>query len=187
MFETIVKTAVSIEPVTLAEAKTQLRIDSSVEDSYVTSLISVARDRVEKHCNRYFTAQVVDIVNHKSFPIGSITNAAIMLPFPDLASVDSVSYTDTTGATVVIADTEYNYNVSTRKLIPIAAWPDDSVDFTVEVTTGAPVSFTPVKQSILMVLTDMYELRTEAVVGVSVAVNPAVDNLMQPYRVNIGI
>ncbi|GAG20059.1 unnamed protein product, partial [marine sediment metagenome] len=44
-----------------------------------------------------------------------------------------------------------------------------------------------VKQSILMVLTDLYELRTEAVVGVSVAVNPAVDNLMQPYRVNMGI
>ena len=63
----------------------------------------------------------------------------------------------------------------------------DGVDFTVEATTAAPVAYEAAKQSILMVVTDLYELRTEAVIGVSVALNPAVMNLMQPYRVNIGI
>ncbi|GAG02511.1 unnamed protein product, partial [marine sediment metagenome] len=110
LYETIVTTAATIEPVTLAEAKTQLRIDSSVEDDYVTSLITVARDRIEQHCNRYFTAQVVDIVYYSTFPLGTITQAAIVVPFPDLSAVDSVSYTDTEGAIIVIADTEYTFN-----------------------------------------------------------------------------
>jgi uncharacterized phiE125 gp8 family phage protein len=187
LYETIVTTAAASEPVTLTEAKAQLRIDSSFEDAYVTSLISIARDRVEKYCNRYFTIQVVDIVYHYIFPLGSIMQAAIVLPFPDLTSVDSVSYTDVEGATIVIAGTEYSFNPSTRKLIPVSSWPTDSIDFTVEVTTAPPAAFDAAKQSILMVLTDLYELRVDSVVGASIAVNPAVINLMQPYRVNIGI
>jgi hypothetical protein len=39
LYETIVTTAASSEPVTLTEAKAQLRIDSSFEDAYVTALI----------------------------------------------------------------------------------------------------------------------------------------------------
>ena len=187
LYETVVKTAAASEPVTLTEAKTQLRVDSSAEDTYITTLISIARDRVEKYCNRYFTIQVVDIVYHWVLPLGSIMQAAIVLPFPDLTSVDSVSYTDTDGATVVISDSEYSFNPSTRKLIPVDSWPTDAIDFTVEVTTAPPAAFDAAKQSILMVLTDLYELRVESVVGVSVAMNPAVTNLMQPYRVNIGV
>jgi len=56
MYKTIVTVPASFEPVTLAEAKAQLRIEDgfTLDDDYIQGLISAARDRVEQYCNRFF-------------------------------------------------------------------------------------------------------------------------------------
>lgn len=50
-------TPASAEQITLAEAKQHLRVDHSDEDSYITSLIGIARDQAEAVCNRRFGTQ----------------------------------------------------------------------------------------------------------------------------------
>jgi len=187
-FETITLTAPITEPVTLDEAKAQLRLTSgfTADDDYITSLISVARDRSEQFCNRFFTIQSVKIVYFDSLPYYSGIAGAIELPYSNLTSVDEVSYTDTVGDTVVIDSADYIFNADTKKLYPVTVWPI-AVDFNVTVTTAAPAEFNGAKHAMLMLLTDMYELRTETVIGASVADNPAVNTLLAQYRENMGI
>ena len=50
-------TAPFAEPITLSEAKEQLRLTAlfTADDAYIASLISVARDQAEKYCNRLTT------------------------------------------------------------------------------------------------------------------------------------
>ncbi len=181
-YKTITITAPTVEPITLAEAKNQLRIEPAitVDDDYITALISVARDRAENYCNRYFTEQKVGIVYMGAFPASVLT-----LPFPDLASVDAVTYTDTNNQTQTL--TGFTFNSDTQQLVANGAFPTGAVNFKVVVTTGAPADFPGAKLAMQMILTDLYELRTESVLGVSVAVNPAVDLHLHQYRVNEGI
>lgn len=182
IYKTITITAPTEEPITLAEAKDQLKIEQAiaVDDDYIGALISVARDRAENYCNRYFSAQEVGIVYMGAFPASILT-----LPFPDLASVDAVTYTDTSNQTQTL--TGFTFNSDTQQVVANGTFPTDAVNFKVVVTTAAPAEFPGAKLGMLMILTDLYEVRTESVIGVSVAINPAVSLLLHQYRVNEGI
>lgn len=185
MFKTIVITAPIVEPVTLAEAKEQLRLTSlfTADDPYITGLISVARDRVEKYCNRFFTEQQVSII----FDEGE---SPLVLPYPDLQSVDQVSTIDSEGNETVVDSGDYTFNSITQSIYFTSGVSLTGGEVKVNVTTGAPVEYEGAKQAMLMILTDMYELRTESVVASSssaVAENPAVKALAYPYRVELFI
>ena len=191
IYKTITVTAPTAEPITLTEAKEQLRLETAfvLDDDYINALISVARDRAENYCNRYFTEQEVAIVYFEPFPLPGDSKgndlSILTLPFPDLVTVDAITYTDTQNATQIF--TTFSFNSDTQQVIADDTFPTDAVNFKVVVTTAAPVEFIGAKQGMLMNLTDMYELRTESVLGVSVAVNPAVNLLLHQYRVNQGI
>lgn len=181
-YKTVTVIAPTVEPVTLSEAKAQLRLEDAftIDDDYINALISVARDRAEQYCNRYFTEQTVNIVYPGQFPF-----KVLVLPFPDLDGVAEITYTDSEFAAQTF--TAFTFDSDSQRVIADDVFPPDSRGFTVKVTTAAPVEFIGAKQGMLMNITDMYELRTESVLGVSVAVNPAVDLLLHQYRVNEGI
>lgn len=188
-YECVVKIAPTFEPLTLSEAKAQLRLTSgfTADDIYIQQLISVARDRAEYFCGRYFTAQTIAIVYYSGFPGGSITQASIELPYPDLTEILEVKYTSLSGVEAIVPATEYTFNADTKKITPVDAWPFDAIDITVTVITDKPREFDAAKQAILMILTDLYELRTETVMGESIAKNPAVNALLFKYRINMGV
>ena len=183
-YETITLTAPTVEPITLDEAKAQLRLTAfqTFDDAYISALIPVARDRAEQFCNRYFSAQEVKLIIYDGW-----AGSDLVLPVPVLASVDVVSYVNTYGVESVIAPGEYTFDPETRLLYASSGWPTDANAIKVTVTTGAPVEFEGAKQAMLMLITDLYELRTESVIGASVAENPAVNALLFQYRVNMGI
>jgi len=183
-YKTVLLVAPAVEPITLSEAKKQLRLTDlqTFDDDYIAALIPVARDRAESYCNRFFTEQEITIVYESGFPLG-----ILYLPYPDLQSVDSITYTDQEGDDYTVDVGDYIFDAERQSLTPVSAWPSGVVSFKVTVTTGAPLEFEGVKQAIRMILTDMYELRTESVVGASIANNPAVKALLYPYRVNLGI
>lgn len=178
--KTIVLVAPTAEPVTLAEAKEQLRIEASFteDDDYITALISVARDRCESYCNQYFTEQGIQILYS-----GSITTV-VPLPYPGL-TVTSVTYTDSDGAQQTVNAIDYIVDSVNQTITFTNTF--DSLNYQVQATTSAPVQIVGVQQSIKIILTDLYELRTETVIGVSIAENPAVKVMLYPYRESLGI
>ena len=86
----IVLTAPSVEPVSLAEAKEQLRIDNSDSDTEIGLMISAARDAAEQFCNRYFAQAEIGIIFDSFLQADNL----LFVPLPDLVSVDSITYLD---------------------------------------------------------------------------------------------
>lgn len=179
MYKTIVVTPAASEPVSTTEANGQLRIKDGEDDAHRDLLISIARDKVEDYCNRFFTVQTIKIVFDGGF------GDKIDLPFPDLTAVNSITYIDSDNT--VQTATGYTAFFDEQVIYPNDSFPTDAKSYTVEVVTGPPAEFGGAKIGILMLLTDLYELRTESVVGFSVSENPAVENSLYPYRVNLGV
>lgn len=182
--KTIPRSQPASEPVTLDQAKEQLRLELSdtLDDAYLGTLISSARQRAEDYCNRFFTVKSVAILYDGAFPAGDIE-----LPYPDLQTVDSVTYIDGDGNPQAVSAGEYTLDSDAQLITNSSGWPSDAVRYTVTVTTGVPASMESVKQAILMMVADMYELRTESVVGTIVADNPAVLTALHFHRVELGI
>jgi uncharacterized phiE125 gp8 family phage protein len=120
-------TAVTTEPVTLAEARLALRLtddDPTDEDSLITAWITAAREIAEHYTGRALAAQTLeaaldafpcsaDRAWRLAFPHGDF----IDLPRPPVASITSVKYTDTAGVEQTISSSAYAlspYGLSNR-------------------------------------------------------------------------
>jgi uncharacterized phiE125 gp8 family phage protein len=95
-------TAPSSEPFTLGEAKEHLRESDSTQDSTITSLITAAREYAEGFTRRALITQSWRL-SIDSFPL----NGVIRLPMPPLVAVNSVKYTDLSGAEVTLDPSQY--------------------------------------------------------------------------------
>ena len=68
------------EPITLADAKTYLRVDDSTEDDLISMLISAARQYAERHENRLLVARTVeDVAETDYYTPGELEKAAMFL------------------------------------------------------------------------------------------------------------
>lgn len=182
-YESVKLQAPILEPITLEEAKAQLRLTSAqtYDDVYISSLISVARDRAENYTNRYFSTQKVRIITSE-LP----ENDYIYLPHKQNFSVDRVSYIDENNQEIVINQQDIAFNQDLNSIFSLN-WPSYYKKIIIDVTTMSPVEMRAAKQAMLMMITDMYELRTESIVGTSAAENPAVTAMLYPYRTGLGI
>ena len=105
-----VTSAPASEPVTTAEAKEHLRLETALDDVYVASLIVAARRHVEQVCRRGLVTQSVELMVPKfpetcyqlydgvTLPQQETLKGTLELPFGQLASVTSVKYIDPLGA-----------------------------------------------------------------------------------------
>ena len=180
MFKTIIKTAPASEPVSLEEAKEQLRIESGFtnDDSYISGLISAARDRCENYCNQFFTEQTIEMLAEGAVP------QQVMLPYPNL-TILSASYTDGDGNLNAIPSADYSYDQDTQVLLFDTT--PDAKSYRVEALTAEPAQIVGVQHSIKIIIADLYDLRTETAIGVSLSDNPAVKALLYPYRIGLGL
>lgn len=99
-----VVTAVATEPVTLAEARLQLKMtadDTTADDALITSLITAARESAEHATGRALAPQTLEMAMDE-FP-----DSWIDLDMPPVSSVTSVKYTDTDGVEQTVATTDY--------------------------------------------------------------------------------
>jgi uncharacterized phiE125 gp8 family phage protein len=79
------------EPITLALAKAQCRVEGADEDDLIGGYVAAARSHVEAYCNSALVSRTVTVkcdafCDFERFPLGP------------LASVSSVAYIDTDGA-----------------------------------------------------------------------------------------
>jgi uncharacterized phiE125 gp8 family phage protein len=186
------------EPVTLADAKNHLRIDSDItqDDALLTVLIGAARRYAESWTNRSFISQTwrLTLDGFPSVAVGE--TAGIQLERGNIISVQSVNYRDLTRANQVMPTTDYFVDIASTpgritpqfgKIWPIpipeiaCVWVDYTAGY------GADATLVPegIKQWILLRLTTLYERRAEAEIVAKGRLEPMpfVDSLLDPYRI----
>lgn len=195
-------TAATAYPVSVAEAKAYLNLDSSADDTLIQALIEAAVDQAENMTRRQFCQATFEIVLDEfpqSDPYGVY---AIELPGAPLQSVTSITYTDTDGDEQTVGSGDYTVDTasivgrvypaygeswpSTRE-IPnavviryVAGWAMD--DSTSPETWTGPES---IKAWIKARVATLYEHREQFVVGQSVAEMPRtfIDTLLDAWTI----
>lgn len=126
-----VSTAPVTEPVTLAEAKLHLRVDSNDEDAMVTSLIAAARDMAETYSRRSLVTRTYDFVMDEWWD-----NGVLWLPMPPVQSVTSVTYVDKDGVTHTLPNTSYYLDTAMGRLCMVydASFPSTTLRPTAAIT-----------------------------------------------------
>lgn len=87
------------EPITLAEAREQCRIDGTADDALLTIAIAAARSRAEHETRRRLITQTW----RQTLPAFPAAGADIPLEVAPAASVPQVVYVNAAGATVTLA------------------------------------------------------------------------------------
>lgn len=180
-------TPVSVEPVTLEEAKLHLRVDSDDEDNLIQSLISTARTYCENYTGRAFATQTLEAYLDE-FPVGEIE-----LPRPPLQSVTSVIYKNSDSvSTTMTVTTEYIVDSDSdvgRIVLPYGkSWPSFTAytvnPIKIKYVTGYTAIPESLKQAMLLLIGHWYANREDVITGtISKTIETASRALMNQYRV----
>lgn len=167
-----VQTKPVVEPVSVSDAKTHLRVDTATDDAYIASLISAARE----YCEAYMDEALVDqqlVMRLDTFPTYFELPRPPMSKTADRTAVQIVYVTGESGATATLDATQYRVD---RDSVPgvirtvyAGSWPTHLVDFgSISVTwwagrgdDGGKVS-PRVRSAILMLVGMWYERRMAA-------------------------
>jgi uncharacterized phiE125 gp8 family phage protein len=113
-------TAPTTEPITLAEAKANLRVVGTDDDADITRMIRAARQMAEERINRALMPQVL------AFGEDGFCGP-LRVPRPPLRTLDSLTYIDTDGAAQVLAGSAYLVDTfadpPTISAAPGTSWP----------------------------------------------------------------
>ena len=168
-------------PVTLADAKTQLRVTYSDEDAFIQNLVNAATKYAEDFMRRGLSLQSSELWLEGVPP-------SIIFPIVPLMGVLSIQYYNASNVLSTLAGSTYVVDTKSEPGMVVPAygqtWPDtfdrpNSVRIVFEV--GYPDStFVPkqIKQAILILVTHWHENRG------NVTTPSAVDDLLQPYRLS---
>lgn len=109
------------EPITIAEARAQCRVDGTADDAVLTILIRAAREAAEHELGRALITQTRELV------VDAFPEACVLRGAP-VQSIVSVKYLDTNGTeqTLNLADTLLDKDSEPGYLVPAygKAWPD---------------------------------------------------------------
>ncbi len=185
-------TAPTAEPVSRTEAKAHLRVDTSDDDTYIDTLITVARRRVEADSLHALMTQTLEL-RLAGFPLGN----AVELPLPPLQSVTSVKYTDSDEVTTTVATTVYStdvYSTPGRVVLKYGqSWPSFVASPSNPVTiryvagwTSAGAVPADLRQAVLLLIAQLYEQREPVLTGnagaAAVVLPLAYDSLIAEWR-----
>ena len=160
------------EPISLAQASDHLRVDSTDDQSYISDLISVAREYFDSVTGRA-SAETTYLLTAESW--GGLFNCLSTYEIPifrsPLASVSSVQYY-ASGATVLTTMPTTDYRVITGAepgRIQLASSPpavDDRID-AIQITFVAGNDCPPAmsKHAIKMLVSNYYDQRAPIVTG----------------------
>lgn len=181
--------APAVEPISLEEARTHLRVDHEDEDAFIGSLITAAREYVESHTHRQLVLATYRL-GLPHWPCGDF----VKLPRPILAGVTSITYVDTAGSTQTWNSA--NYSVDTDSLPGRVwlgyglSWPDvrcGAYPITITYTAGwATAALVPesLKTAIKMILANWYENREATISGTIITPVPmAVESILINWKV----
>jgi uncharacterized phiE125 gp8 family phage protein len=199
---------VDVEPISLDEARKHLRVEpfgyplKHPDDNYIQHLVSVSREWCEQYTRRALATQTV-LVSADDFPSGeSMYSSAIKLPLTPLQSVTFVKYYDTDNTEQTLDPSVYYVDtfegaiyLETSKSWPQTNGKPITIQYIAGYTNGEspdeyPFPF-PIKAAMLLLIGNYYENRQEDLVGNTRttfnSLPTGVYNLLQPYRMNLGV
>lgn len=189
----VLNTAPDVEPVTLPEVKTHLRVTASDEDAYLLSLIQVARRSLEVLTGRAFIQRTV-YGYLDTFPEGRV----IEIPLAPVSAITSVSYvaSDETTATYTLLSTAY-YTGDVISQPPRiirtygVSWPSTwkegnavQILFTAGYGLGAPSVPADLRHAMLMLVGHWYTVRQPLLTspGGTMEVPKGIEYLALPHK-----
>jgi len=183
-------TDVTVEPVTLAEAKLWLKVEDGItaDDALITGLISAVRQMAEQKTGRALLGQTWKLTLD-AFP------DAIELTRVPLLAVSSVKYLDRDGVQQTLSPASYTVDATNEPAWVVPAynvsWPETRADINaVEVTWTAGYHATDptkvpaaIRQWMQLQLAAAYVNREAFVQGQEVRGMPFVDRLLDRFTV----
>lgn len=128
-------TAPTTEPITLAEAKLQLRVDNNDEDALIQGFITAAREHAEQVTRRSIMPQTWEVI------LDAFPDSDIELLYPNVLTVESVKYIDLNNVQQTMSASDYYLDKDSEPAWLILAidktWPD-----TLEVANAVRVRYT---------------------------------------------
>lgn len=190
------QTGPSVEPVTLAEAKAHLRVDTSDDDAYIGTLITAAREWVEEYLDRTLV-HTQWVMRLDRFPVDS--TADIELPRPPVVSSGTatsvaVAYTLEDGTTATYSTNLFRVDRASTpgavKTNYAQTWPphrqdDNSVSVTWWAGYGPSGTSVPaaIRHAMLMLVGHWYEARSSVLTGsISKEIEFGVKSLLDSQR-----
>lgn len=169
-------TAAASTPITLAEAKAQVRVETDVtnEDDLLTTLIEAATDLAETHTGLQLVSATWELAVDSFADIDR-------LPKVPLASITSIKYDDTDGVEQTVSTSVYGLQTPLRThgsvfLKDGQGWPSDASSDPGSVRVRYVAGFgdaedvpAVIKAGIKLLVGHWFENREASVVGVSVS------------------
>jgi uncharacterized phiE125 gp8 family phage protein len=177
-----------LEPITLVEAKAQLKIEHSTDDELISALIVAARVHLESTSRRVFVAQGWRLYRD-TWPADGI----VRLSVAPLVSVDRVTVYAADGTPHDLAGTDYLADLIgapsrlmlKASTLTTAVRPINGIE--IEVTAGYGLSGLdvpqPIRQALMMLVTRWYEGRDGLGAALVSDIPDAVEALIAPYRI----
>ena len=175
------------EPISVADAKTHLRIDGSAEDILIASLILTSRLHIEAALGLSLITQFWQL-QLNDWPDGN----AISLPLQPVSAITAVRTlaADGTITTLSPADTILDTGPPPRVVRTGPSWPRVTAaanGITISFVAGFGPSATnvpaPIRQAMLLLVAHWYEHRDPIEIGEpDTAIPKAVSELLKPYR-----
>lgn len=179
--------APTTEPVTLDEAKAQLRVTNDAEDALISSLISAARDLCERETGRALMLQTWELSQDGFDDEMCIGRAPV-------EGVTSIKYTDVSGVEQTLAITEYVLDISSHSFVrvvlaPNKSWPQVYPGInTVRIRyiagyANAAMVPRSLKQWMLLQISHWFRNRESVTMNGPIEKIPFIDNLLNAYRI----
>jgi uncharacterized phiE125 gp8 family phage protein len=183
----VLSTPPSAEPVTLAEAKTHLRVDGTDEDTLITTHIAAARRQVEIYTGAGLVTQRWT-ETFDGFPCSPYSG--ISLTRGPVLSIVSVAYLDTAGQSQTLSSATYVLNQTPLSadlwLVSGQSWPATqaqrgavTIVYSVGFGSGSTAIPDDIRASILLRIADLY--RNREAQGALLTENRTACNLVDGY------
>jgi len=163
-----VTTAPVNEPWTLSDVKNYLKVDTSADDTLITTLISAARQAAESYLNMALITQTV------TEKLDRLNSPTLYLSVSPVISVSNFQYADSQNTTQTFVSTNYVVdtfsNPARLSLAYGKTWPtlygninDVTITYTAGFGTEASGVPTQIRQAMLMMIADSYDNREDYV------------------------
>lgn len=191
-----------VEPLTLTEVKSHLRVQDTDNDDLIELFIKAAVHNVEGpegFLGRALVTQTWELV------IDEFPTNEIKIPLPPLQSVTSIKYDDAAGDEQTLSTAEYTVDTVSQPgwVVPWSTgWPStiDAINAVrIEFVAGySPTTDSPpnlvanvpfsIKAGLLLAIGSLYANRETVVIGATAVSLPwGAEQLLRPHRIHLGM